>query len=187
MRTLARQFIMLLTLGIAANLPAAELAGVTLPDRIQAGEAQLVLNGIGLRKKAFFKVYVAGLYLPARAASETDILNRDSPRVLTMHFVRDVGRDKLVEAYREGFSANNPPERLAQLQGDIDRFLGLVTDVREGDRITFRYEPGKGSAIEVAGVHRTQIPGRDFADAYLLVFIGPKPPTEDLKSGLLGH
>src|SRR5262249_60989392 len=42
---------------------AAELAGATLPDTLKAGEKTLKLNGLGLRKKAVFKVYVGGLYL----------------------------------------------------------------------------------------------------------------------------
>ena len=38
----------------------AEVAGVILPDT----DNQLVLNGAGLRKRAFFQVYAIGLYLP---------------------------------------------------------------------------------------------------------------------------
>jgi long-chain acyl-CoA synthetase len=48
-------------LGTAAL--AGELAGITLPDTLKAGEKTLKLNGLGLRKKAVFKVYVSGLYL----------------------------------------------------------------------------------------------------------------------------
>ena len=42
---------------------ARELAGVSLPDTLSAGDKALKLNGLGLRKKAIFKVYVGGLYL----------------------------------------------------------------------------------------------------------------------------
>ena len=50
-----------LALGSAA--PAAELAGVTMPDTDTVEGKTLKLNGLGLRKKMVFKVYVAGLYL----------------------------------------------------------------------------------------------------------------------------
>src|SRR5207247_9289332 len=55
----------LLTLSLAARASAGELAGVTLPDRIQVDSRTLVLNGMGLREATFLKVdvYVAGLYL----------------------------------------------------------------------------------------------------------------------------
>ncbi len=39
---------------------AGELSGVTLPDTLKAGDKMLKLNGLGLRKKAMFKVYVGG-------------------------------------------------------------------------------------------------------------------------------
>jgi hypothetical protein len=37
---------------------AGELAGVTLSDTLKAGDKTLKLNGLGLRKRALFKVYV---------------------------------------------------------------------------------------------------------------------------------
>jgi hypothetical protein len=40
---------------------AAELPGATLPDTLSAGDKMLKLNGLGLRKKARFKVSVGGL------------------------------------------------------------------------------------------------------------------------------
>lgn len=36
---------------------------VTLPNRVEGEGQGLVLNGMALRKKAIFKVYVAGLSL----------------------------------------------------------------------------------------------------------------------------
>ncbi len=55
----------LLTLAAAALValplrPAAakELAGVNMPDTVSIGGKTLKLNGLGLRKKAIFKVYV---------------------------------------------------------------------------------------------------------------------------------
>ena len=45
---------------------AAELDGVRLDDRVSAGKQELQLNGLALRTRFFFKVYVAGLYLPQK-------------------------------------------------------------------------------------------------------------------------
>jgi len=42
---------------------AAEVAGVNVPDTVTDAGKTLKLNGAGLRKKAIFKVYVAGLYV----------------------------------------------------------------------------------------------------------------------------
>jgi hypothetical protein len=44
----------------AVQARAVEVAGVKVDERIKLGAGELVLNGAGLRTRAFFKVYVAG-------------------------------------------------------------------------------------------------------------------------------
>ena len=65
LRTLIRAGVLAVLVPSTLNLPAhaAELAGATLPDTLSTGDKSLKLNGLGLRKKAMFKVYVGGLYL----------------------------------------------------------------------------------------------------------------------------
>jgi len=58
---------MLATLAFSTPTPAAERGGATLSDTLTAGGKTLQLNGLGLRKKAMFKVYVGGLYLESHA------------------------------------------------------------------------------------------------------------------------
>ena len=75
---------------------AAELAGVTLPDTRVVDGKPLLLNGIGLRTYSFLgiKIYVAGLYLPQRSDSAEAILNSPEPKLLEIHFLRDVDAEK---------------------------------------------------------------------------------------------
>ena len=57
-----RKFATLLAFCIAsAPALAAEVAGVKLDDKMSVGGQELVLNGAGIRTKAFFKVYVGSL------------------------------------------------------------------------------------------------------------------------------
>src|SRR3954464_11426742 len=69
-----------------------DLEGVALPEhvRIESRGPELVLNGAGVRHEAIFKVYVSALYLPARNRDSGAILNKDEPRRLALHFLRDV-------------------------------------------------------------------------------------------------
>ena len=164
---------------------AATLEGVTLQDSLEVSGQVLRLNGVGLRTKLVFRVYVGGLYLSAPARSEQEILGKDVPRAIVMHFLRHVERDKLVTAYREGFMAN-APALADRLRADIGRLLAAVPDVREGDRILFTYAPGIGSVLTLPDGIRVEIPGKDFGDLYSLLYLGPKPPTDRLKRGLLG-
>jgi len=66
---------------------AADVAGVRLPDEDQ----KLVLNGAGLRKRAFFDVYVIGLYLPERKSAASDVVNAPGAKRVLIHMMRDVG------------------------------------------------------------------------------------------------
>lgn len=161
-----------------------DLEGVSLPDHYQAGNARLVLNGMGVREKLIFKVYVAGLYLPQSTHNADDILRSDTAKALVMQFTRDIPRDKLVQAYTEAF-AGNAPELATRQKTNVDNFFTFLTDVKNGDRLSFVYEPGQGSTF-TNNAGRLIIANKEFADLYLQVYIGPKPPTPALKRGLLG-
>lgn len=164
---------------------AAELAGVKLADSHTLGGERLVLNGMAVRDKFFIKIYVGGLYLPKPNRNAQDIIDTDAARMLIMQFVRDVGRDKLIEAYREGF-ARNAADMARRQKTHVERFFTFVRDVKQGDRIGYIYEPGKGSRFTLNGAEKLTIEGKEFADLFLLVYIGPHPPTAELKRGLLG-
>jgi hypothetical protein len=59
----------------------AECLEVSVPDSVKAGGADLVLNGLGIRKATLLKVkvYVAGLYLPEKSNDAGRILSADRP------------------------------------------------------------------------------------------------------------
>ena len=64
-------------LSISLGASAAEIAGIKLPERAKLGTCELVLNGAGLRKKLFFKVYIASLYLAEKRSSPAEVLALD--------------------------------------------------------------------------------------------------------------
>ena len=163
-----------------------EIAGVTVPATVDAGVQSLVLNGAALRKKAVFKVYVAGLYLPAKNTDASAILAADGPRELRMEFVRDVGKDKMCEAWDESLK-NNTPDADAQLQGEFKELCGWMQDLKKGDVMSFTYLPASGTTVAIAGQTKGSIAGKPFADALFKSWIGPKPgPGEGFKRDLLG-
>ena len=171
----------------AVSMPVAagELAGAKLPDTLASAGKTLKLNGLGLRKKAVFKVYVGGLYLETASKDGAAILAADAPKAVTMHFLRSIEKAKLVEAYTEGFE-NNAKAKAAAQKANVDRFLGLVTDVKEGSEFTVLYAPGAGTTVLRDGKEAGKIEGKDFSDVVFSLWLGPKPPSEDLKKGMLG-
>ena len=159
--------------------------GVKLPGTVDVAGHALVLNGVALRKKAVFKVYVAGLYLTAKSSDADAILAADAPRRLVMQFLRDVGKDKMCEAWDEAL-ANNTPNASAQLKAEFTTLCGYMEDIKKEQQFVFTYVPGTGTEVSVAGKAKGTIAGKEFADALLRCWIGPKPgPGEGFKKGVL--
>lgn len=160
--------------------------GVKLPGTVDVAGHALVLNGVALRKKAVFKVYVAGQYLTAKSTDADAVLAADAPRRMVMQFLRDVGKDKMCEAWDEAL-ANNTPNASAQLKAEFVTLCGYMEDIKDTQQFVFTYVPGTGTEVSVAGVVKGTIAGKDFADALFKAWIGPKPgPGEGFKKNLMG-
>jgi hypothetical protein len=163
---------------------AAELAGAKLPDTLKAGEKTLKLNGLGLREKALFKVYVGGLYLESPSKDANAILASDQGKAITLFILRDLSKEQLAEAFQEGFQENAADK--AGQKAAFDKMLTLIPDVKEGETMTFTYQPGKGTSLHIGNKELAVFEGKGFADAVFSIWLGPKPPTKDLKKGMLG-
>lgn len=165
---------------------AATCEEVEFPDSISVGGGALVLNGLGLRKATIFnvRVYIAGLYLPQKSSESGPILGDGGPWRLVLRFLRDVDGDDLHEALQEGFEKIGADRE--QLQPRIDSLKGLLGGVEEGQSLGFTAEPGAGVTVALDDADKGTIPGADFAAALLAIWLGPSPPNEELKSGLLG-
>ncbi len=165
----------------------AECLEVSVPDSVKVGGTDLVLNGLGLRKATMFKVkvYVAGLYLPEKSADAGKILGSSQAWQQTLHFVHDVDASEMRDAYEEGFKKATG-DKLDALRKRIEALKGQIVDLKEGQYLSYAYDPAKGTVVDVNGKTGGAIDGADFATALLAISIGPEPPNEDLKSGLLG-
>jgi Chalcone isomerase-like len=163
---------------------AGELAGITLPDTLKTGDKTLKLNGLGLRKKSVFKVYVGGLYLESASKDGGAIVASDQAKAIRMYFLRDLTKAQLVEGFQEGFDGNVKDK--AAEKAAFDKMLALVPDVKEGTTMTFAYLPGKGTTLSAGTKELGVFEGKGFADAVFSIWLGPKPPSDDLKKGMLG-
>lgn len=176
---------MLGTLGLSASASADQLAGVELPDTIRVGGQSLVLNGMGLRKRSILKVYVAALYLPERESDPAAILAADTTRRTIMVFRAKMSAGRLCGTWKKGL-LDNTPDPPVEVDAQFGRLCRYMEDMDKGDELSFTYVPGRGTTVEVERRIKGRIPGKDFADALLACLIGPVPPSEILKQGLLG-
>lgn len=182
-----RRLVLAATLVLAAaSASAVTVAGVNIADTASVNGQNLVLNGAGLRKKFVVKVYTGALYLPAKQSNPAAILAADTPRRMVMHFVYDVEKGKIAEAWSEGLEAN-VPNASAEVKKNFQSLSSWMADMKEGQEIVMTYVPGTGTTVQVAGATRGTLAGKATADAILSTWIGPKPgPGGDFKDAVLG-
>ena len=168
-----------------ANLRAGSLASVTLPDTVQVGSKTLVLNGLGLRTKFMIKVYVAGLYLEQKSSDPSAVLKAEAPKRIVMHFVHSASKSQMASAFEDSFT-DNSPDAAKTMKADIDKLLGALEPVKDGDQMVFTYIPETGTTFAINGNDKLTIAGPAFSQVLFSVWLGPKPPNADLKKGILG-
>lgn len=185
-KTIIPLAVVVLVLASMFDLHAASLAGVTLPDTVQVGGKTLALNGLGLRKKFVVKVYVAGLYLEQKSSDADAIIKSEAPKQIVMHFLHGASKSQMADAFEESFN-DNAPDAQKTMKADIDRLLGALEPVKEGDQMVFTYVPAKGTTLAINGKEKMTIAAPAFGPVLLSVWLGPKPPNADLKKGMLGQ
>jgi len=174
-----------LTLIMLSPVRAATLDGVDLPDQTQVDGRDLVLNGLGTRTATFLKVkvYVIGLYLEQKSRNAEAIIGSDQNKRVEMHFVREVTAKDLQKGWSEAFDNNYP--NVSDIEVEIAKFNASMRDVKSGDSIALDlYEDTVEVLINATKV--ASITGNAFQQAVLSIWLGPKPPNDDLKAGMLG-
>jgi long-chain acyl-CoA synthetase len=179
---------LLVACGIASAAGAATLAGVTLPDTYTVDDHTLVLNGLGLRTLTIFAIraYVAGLYLPQPTHDAQQILASTTPKVIILKFIRGASKERIERQYRAGEAVNcgdggcDPAD-----EGDFEHLVAVAPAVKPGDTSTYVFT---ATSVRVFANDRMidEFHNRDLAYRLLSGFIGNRPPSQDLRRGLLG-
>ena len=179
----------LLLLFFLLPVQAAEIADTQFEDEISiAGyNDKLQLNGIGMRYKFFFKIYIAALYLQEKNADVKQIIESVQAKRMVMHFLYDkVEKEKLLSAWVEGFEDNLSAEEYKSLEPRIKSFNSLFETVASGDVVFLDFIPGKGTRVTSKGQQKGVIEGADFYSVLLKIWLGDEPVDEDLKTALTG-
>jgi len=169
-----------------ATVLAAEIEGVSFPDRYQLSGTLLRLIGVGLlRYRVLFKGYVAALYLgeqvPPRRVLE------DVPRRLEIEYFWSIPAEGFAEATSRGIARNVDAETQQRLRDRIDQINALYEDVEPGDRYALTYVPGSGTELALNGEPRGVIAGADFSSALFSIWLGDDPLDAKLRDELLAR
>lgn len=171
-------------------------AAVTCPKNIKFEESlrvrvsknkkvNLYLNGIGLKKVLFVKVFYAGLYLENLSQSASTVLNSKKIKVGVIHTLQNAKKKQLVDFWDDEFK-RLCGNQCAQLRPYHEQFISYARNVKKGERLytiffrdRFEFEANGNEFYE---------PIRSAAYSKLLqrVLIGPDAKDKSLEDGLLG-
>jgi hypothetical protein len=163
-----------------------EIAGVKLPEIYELSGEQVQLNGYGIRKKFFFKVYLGSLYTGQKATSSIQVLESTTGQLIRLNFLYSkLEKARMVGGFAKGIEANSP-----ELLKDpaVEQFLGWFdADFIEGDQLDLAI-----SADNLVNVsHNDRLLGTiksaNLARAILLIYLGENPIDDEMKKGMLGN
>ncbi len=174
---------------LTLSAQALELKGVKVDETAQVGGNALVLNGAGVRTKAIFKVYVAGLYLAQKQTTADAVLSDTGNKRVSMHFLRELEAETLLKGMNEGFTDNNSGEEMAAIEPQMKSFRTMMSsakEVKKGDLIVLDFTSA-GTQVNINGKSLGTVEGEAFNQALLRVWLGAKPVDAALKKGMLGQ
>jgi hypothetical protein len=167
-----------------------DVSGVKLEDRITLADKPLVLNGAGVRYKAVFKVYTAGLYLSQKAETPEAVLAAPGPKRMTITMLRDIDSAELGKLFSRGMEDNMERAAFSRLIPGVLRMSQIFSNHKKlmaGETFLIDWIPGTGTLITVKGkVEGEPFKEPEFYDALMRIWLGPKPADFMLKDALLG-
>jgi len=168
----------------------ADLSGMRFPETIQIEGQRLVLNGAALRTWGMFRVYAIALYVNEDSKSKIDPINTDGMRRVSLVLLRDTKASELAEALREGIKENHSDEAYNALLPRIQQLISMnlsFGSAPEGSQVNIDYLPNRGTRFSFNDQLKGEpIPGADFYQSILRIWLGPKPPMHSIKEALLG-
>ena len=181
----------ILSLLLLLAVPAfgAEVAGIKLDDKARVGNAELVLNGAGLRKRVVFQVYAMGLYLPKKTSSAAEAIGGEGPKRVAIHMLRDVGAAQFTDALADGIRENHSEGEAKAFDTQVKALSAILAEAKEAKkgRIITLDLAGGTTQVGIDGKPAGKpIEGMAFTRALLRIWLGDKPVQEDLKKALLG-
>ena len=180
-----------LLMAFVANAATVELAGVKLEDSVDAQGTRLQLNGAGVRYKAIFKVYTAGLYLTKKAATLDEVIAAPGPKRMTITMLRDIDSAELGKLFTRGVEDNMDRAEFSKIIPSIVRMGEVFASHKKlmaGDNFVLDWVPGVGTVLTVKGVVQGE-PFKEpkFFNSLMGIWLGKSPADFKLKEALLGQ
>ena len=154
------------------------------------GDSTVQRNGAGVRYKAVFKVYTAGLYLEKKASTPQEVASQRGPKRLSITMLREIDSTELGKLFSRGMEDNMDRAAFSRIVPGVLRMSQIFSDhkkLQAGDQFMIDWIPGTGTVITVKGkVQGEPFKEPEFFNALLGIWLGNLPADFKLKDALLG-
>ena len=173
-----------------ASAATTEVGGVKFESPIELAGTKLQLNGAGVRHKAVFQVYAAGLYLTQKANTPEEALAAPGPKRISITMLRSIDSAELGKLFTRGVEDNAPRGEMSKLVPGLLRMGQIFSDQKtlsKGDNFVIDWIPGTGTVITVKGKPQGEpFKEPELFNALLKIWRGPNPADWKLKDAMLG-
>ena len=176
-------------ISFSASASTVDVAGIKLEDSLTLQGTKLSLNGSGVRYKAIFKVYAAGLYVGKKVATPEEFFAAPGPKRMSITMLRDVDSNELGKSFTKGFEDNSSKSEMSKLIPGLIKMGQIFSDQKKmvpGENFTIDWIPGTGTVISVKGKAQGEpFKEVEFYNALMRIWLGSVPADFRLKDALL--
>jgi hypothetical protein len=152
-----------------------------LPTCVLNAHGQLwQLCGRGIYVWTVFRCYWASLY------TRTGHFDSQEPAILDLEYLRTLSREQTVTISVDEIRRLRPEsaESTDQWRASLKQ---IIPDVTAGERLIGYFDPATGVSFYSAEHALGDIVDKDFASAFLAIWLDPATRAPDLRAALLGH
>jgi hypothetical protein len=153
-------------------------------------DTPLQLNGAGVRYKAVFKVYTAGLYVEKKASTLQEVTAQRGPKRMSITMLREIDSTELGKLFSRGMEDNMDRAAFSRIAPGVLRMSQIFSEhkkLQPGDQFMIDWIPGTGTVITVKGKAQGEpFKEPEFFQALLSIWLGSLPADFKLKDALLG-
>jgi len=185
---------------------------VKFPTELQAGAGAQALTGTGVRTRTMLKVkvYAFGLYVDAAGARSSlgnwrgkspadlardqalydELLKGSFPMTLRLVMTRDVGAERMSEAFNEALAPRVAQAEQRGMMGGgaaLAKFRGFFSsELKDGTELIFA-RSGNTLKVSIGGQEAGEIDNGALAWALFDVYLGKKPISDDGKKTVVAR
>lgn len=177
-------------LAASAMAQSITVADVKYSENTSLNGTNLQLNGAGVRYKAVFKVYTAGLYLEKKAQTPREVAVLPGPKRVSVTMLREIDSAELGKLFARSMEDNMDRAAFSKLIPGVLRMSQIFSDHKKlvaGDQFMIDWIPGTGTVITVKGQPQGEpFKEPEFFNALMGIWLGNAPADWKLKDALLG-